>query len=102
MMKLCAREKSDVSRRSKPFAEQEEAGSACLNFLDLQRDQGENPEFDIECRLQESFDCEGLWNCIVSVLVDSSNNKVALVRVKESPGLIGFVWEIDEKEVGKE
>ena len=67
----------------------------------LQRNQCEDPDFDVEGRFQEAGHSEALRYSIVSVFVDSSFHKVSLLLAKEVPWLIRFLWKINQKEICK-
>ena len=68
----------------------------------LQTDKCKDPELEVERRLQKLLDREFLWDCIISVFVDTTDYKITFLYVEEFPGFMGVIGKIDEQEICKE
>lgn len=67
-----------------------------------QTNQCKDPNFEVSRRPQKASKGEGLHDGIVAILVNPSDDKITFVLVQKSPGVVCFLWEVDEEEVSQE
>jgi hypothetical protein len=72
----------------------------CLRVGGSEHEQAsESPHLEIECILKVGTEFEGLWNGIISVVLNTSDNESGFTLIEESPRLRGMLREVDNEEV---
>ncbi|KAI4225250.1 MAG: hypothetical protein LQ349_007094 [Xanthoria aureola] len=72
-----------------------------LKRFETNENQCKDPNFEILRRSQKAPEGEGLHDGTVTMLVNSSDDKITFVFVQKSPGVVRFLGEINQKQISQ-